>query len=155
MAWRFELAVECGIDHKAVIGVKNHFDGLTFALDDGTNGRWMADYVSEDEDKRWWVTVLPIILEKALEWKDDPQLLAATGKQLYERLKSAPPFRFAIVGIETFQFNRAESLRDLLEHPALHGLVVNEELFDILGRPREFTTFSNGYFWLPSRYKYG
>ncbi len=154
MGWTFELAVECGTDHEAAAAVKEHFDGLTFQIDGETNGQWMVEYLSEDEDGRWWVTVLPFIRGRPLESVDDPQMLAAAARKLYDRLRSAPQFRFAVVGNETFQFNRAEALHELLGHPALRGLVVSEELFETLGRPIGFAHFSDGYRWLPPTYNY-
>ena len=61
--------------------------------------------------------------------------------KLYERLKSASGYRFAVAGLETFQFNDIEALAGLIDNPALTGLVVNQQLFQQLGRPSGFVKF--------------
>lgn len=64
---------------------------------------------------------------------------------LYEHLRTAPPFRFAVVGLECHEFE--VFIRGALE--AFDGLVVSRQIYHEAGRPREFQPFAPGYFWVP------
>jgi len=155
MAWPFQLSVECGDDQTAAARLKGHFEEAPFELENGPMGRFCVDCVSQDEDHRWWASVLAMVGEKGLQHGDNPSLIAEAEREFYERLKSVSGYRFAVVGFDTFQFNTAESLPGLVGHSRLAGLVLSEALFERCGRPTGFVAFSPGYFWMPSDDKYG
>lgn len=153
MAWNFELSVECDHNHEAALAVSRHFETHIFTLDDGRSVQCRGG-VGEDDDKRWWAEVVPLVDGKALVFNNDPELLNSVGTLLYEHLKSAPSFRFAILGIETYQFNRFEAFPSLLQdtksRAGLNGLVVNDTVLEILGPSLDFIPFTRGYSWLPT-----
>jgi hypothetical protein len=103
---------------------------------------------------RWWVSIIVETKSGFLQFTDDPDLLAWTGKELYERLRSAYGYRFARVGFEVLQFNCVEALPRLLLSRGMSGLVVSRDLFRNLGEPPGFSRFSADYLWLPSDDKY-
>lgn len=154
MACLFQLAVECDRDHEAALRLRRQFEGQTFTLRDATFFRLTIDEVSQDEIGRWWVSVILDSEGRFLQLTDNPALLAEAGEKLYDRLRSARGYRFAIVGFEVLQFNDVDALPELLVRPGITGLVVCEDLFQKLGQPAGFTQFSEGYVWFPSDYKY-
>jgi hypothetical protein len=149
MAWLFQLAIECNTDATAAKRIKDHFDECPFALEGGVRGKFTVNPVSQDENNRWWVSVLSRIGEKTLQSTDSKDLIAGVSGKLYDRLRSISGYRFALAGVEAFQFNDIEALPTLVHNPALIGLVVDEQLFRQLGTPSEFVRFAEGYFWRP------
>jgi hypothetical protein len=147
MAFLFQLAIECGNDSNIAKRVKSHFDGHSFLINEDGGWRFVVDTMSPDEDGRWWVSVSGALGSALLESKAETTLIESVRAELYERLKSVSGYRFAIAGVEPYQFNRLESLVKLLEHPALKGLVVSKEVFHELGEPRDFTNFAPNYLW--------
>jgi hypothetical protein len=73
------------------------------------------------------------------------------GLLLYEKLRHAPPYRFAQVGVEAFDFRDLEDLAEIISSPALNGLVLSEPLWQMLGGPARFVPFAPGYRWIPYR----
>jgi hypothetical protein len=149
MAWIFQLAIECNTDAVACERMKGHFDRCPFVLEAGIRGRFAVDTISQDENNRWWVSVSSSIGEKILQSTDSKDLIAQVSEKLYDRLRSVSGYRFALAGVEAFQFNNIEALPKLVRNPALAGLVVDEQLFGQLGMPSEFIKFAEGYFWRP------
>jgi hypothetical protein len=47
----------------------------------------------------WWIEVDPAINGKTLEIKDDRHLMAKVARKMYEHLKSARDYRFALAGV--------------------------------------------------------
>ena len=155
MAYLFQLTIECAEDKEAALRVEGHFEGQAATLEGGESFRFQLDDLSQDERGRWWVSIILGNGTRFLQYTDSSTLLAEAAKKLYERLKSVQGYRFAVTGCEANQFNYVEALPELLDHPGMRGLVVSDELFQTLGKPKEFVRFSPGYFWLPSDYKYG
>jgi len=77
--------------------------------------------------------------------------MTEVGYVLYDRLRLAPPYRFAAVGVETFDFRDVEDLPEVLSFPAIAGLVLAEALWAQFGRPANFVPFAKGYWWVPYR----
>jgi hypothetical protein len=84
---------------------------------------------------------------------DKPELTtnmvaSAIGRALYEQLKTAPSFRFAIVGWEPEELRTYEELATSLAMEIVPGMVVEDQLV-----PREpplsLQPFAPGYSWLP------
>jgi hypothetical protein len=150
MGWSFELSIEFGGDANASGLAQRHFNDQPVVLDDGNDALFKADCATIDEYERWWLSVVVLIKGKPLQASDNAAMLTMASRKLYERLKLFSGYRFAIVGIETFQFNSLESLPKLLGNPALAGLVVSKEVYQSIGLPAGFQPFSNGYLWLPS-----
>ncbi len=150
MAFFYQLAIECGADHTAAMRIRSQFNRHNISLKE-TLGFWSVDLPEQDMSGYWWISVLTEINGKALEATSDEKLISSAGQCLYDKLKEITGYRFAIVGIEAYQFNRAESLQGLLGHQGLQGLVVSGEFYEQLGRPEDFVYFSPGYLWIPSK----
>ena len=65
---------------------------------------------------------------------------------LYEHLRRAPPFRFAVAGIECHDFSLCD--RDGRLSP-IDGLVICDQVFVDAGSPAAFQPFAAGYHWIP------
>ena len=70
------------------------------------------------------------------------------GIFLYQSLRFAPPFRYALVGMEVDEFR---TYSELIEEPALvfPGLVLAEAVWQATGASSVFRSFSLGYVWKP------
>jgi hypothetical protein len=71
------------------------------------------------------------------------------GILLYQRLQSAPPFRYALVGVEVDEFRTYRELISEAIAPSFPGLVLAETVWRSLGASPLFRPFSPGYVWLP------
>ena len=140
-----QLAIECGLDQNACRKIKTHFDGYTSEGLGGLKVRCTVGDMGPDELGIWWVGIVATTDEHIFQGSDDSKLLVNVAKIFYERLKSVKGFRFAVVGIECYQFNNAEALQRLLNHPALKGLVISDELFRSFNEPEGFNYFAPGY----------
>jgi hypothetical protein len=80
-------------------------------------------------------------------WK--ARRLSEIGHLLYERLRSATGYRYALAGIETSEFRYFSELDEDLAVLAFAGLVISDEIWQRIGRADVFTPFSPGYVWRP------
>ena len=71
------------------------------------------------------------------------------GILLYQRLRFAPTFRYALVGVEVDEFRTYRELLEESPAPALPGLVLAETLWQRIGASTAFRPFSSGYVWKP------
>ncbi|WP_228056069.1 hypothetical protein [Microcoleus sp. LEGE 07076] len=70
------------------------------------------------------------------------------GLPLYNNLRLAPPFRYALVGMEADEFR---TYSELIEESALvfPGLVLAEAVWQATGADSVFRSFTLGYVWKP------
>ncbi len=152
MALYFMLSVECGSQRADAESIAQHFADLTLTLRDGhpvdcTSG------INSDRSENWWV----IITLKGINFGSpygsnhaltDMQHTSEIGWMLYEHLKTAPPFRYAVVGWETEHFLEYP---ELTEHPLdiMKGMVIAESLAQTLGVSAIFEPFAPGFVWNP------
>jgi hypothetical protein len=159
MAFFYSLSIECGQDHAKALQCANHFEGWKLPIAGVLSNCEVGVSVQKDSgtEPAWWVVVIPAGVSQSGVWSVDvAQSMSAAGRSLLERLKTAPPFRFAMIGIEA---QEAVSFNDLgvqfAFDPGLeehcHGLVVSEDVYDQLGRSPKFEPFSQGRFWIPYR----
>jgi hypothetical protein len=154
MALIFELAAECGRDRSAAQMFGKHFDAQDWRLSDGFHSTWQFTElsVSPGDDGNYWCEITPSGLSKSgVRTELDARRMGEAGLLLYARLKTAPPFRFAVVGLEVLHFNTVDNLRNLANHPELNGFVVSSELWELWSRPPAFELFTRGYYWRPYR----
>ena len=149
MAWLFQLAIECGASSSVAARVKAHFDGVTRVMIDRSVLQFDVNAIDQDEHRRWWVSVVPAMGSRTIQPDDGGDLIREVKAKLYERLSTVSEYRFALAGVEAFQFNDWEAIPSIIEHRALDGLVVQEKLFRCLGDPGGFVQFTEGYFWRP------
>jgi hypothetical protein len=149
MAWIFELEADC-VKKEAAEAFGSHFSGLVYVLPDGRECRVDPSGVRGFEDPvhhfRCCVAPTGASLtgyKDVLRTDDERKQLALF---LYERLRTAPPFRFAAVGVECHEFDPFDRNGAL---DPFDGLVICEQMFDGAGRHREFQPFSPGRFWIP------
>ena len=68
------------------------------------------------------------------------------GLFLYARLRTAPPFQFAIIGVEVQEDDPYDRKGALYPFP---GLMISQQMFDQWSQPRGFEPFAPGYLWVP------
>lgn len=149
MSWVFELSAECGEMREAAEAFAQHFSGLCWRLSDGLESCCYTG-LREDNEGNWWVGVFPNGISRSGVCSERAaQQMTEVGNHLYERLRSAPPFRYAIVGVESADFiSYAEFDQDIVKLP-WDGLVVCQEAWDKMGQPDVFIPFAPGYYWRP------
>src|SRR5258708_7364815 len=133
MAWIFELEADC-VKKEAAEAFGLHFRGLTYVLPDGRERCVQPSRISgfEDSVHHFRCCVVPTGAsltgyKDVLRTDDERKRLALF---LYERLRTAPAFRFAVVGVECHEFDpfdRSGAL-DLFD-----GLVISEQMFSEAG----------------------
>ena len=144
MAWFYSLAVECG-DRDAASACAQHFADAD------------ADVSAQQssEDGAWWAVVTPRVAD-GLAGAELAQARTAAGQALLERLRSAPPFRFAVIGVEAFESATLDGLdasegSDPSFPQRFHGLVVSDAVRGSLGPDAPLEPFAPGYSWFPYR----
>ena len=153
MAYFYSLAVDCGSE-AAASACADHFL---------SPGAMPADIPVDlsvrqaSDDNAWWTVIVPSDESTSgVISAEVRQSLSAAGDALLDRLRSAPAFRFAIIGVEAEQaISLGEFDATLGADPTLaeryHGLVVADELLDRLASPTGFEPFAPGYHWIPYR----
>ncbi len=152
MAWIFELAVECGEQRNVATTLRDHFDGFTFGMTNGTAGVCLVrpQGITVDEESNWWVSVLPVLKGDTIVQHSEPRgVLQEAARGLYNRLKAASGYRFALVGVEATQFSTFSNLTALVTHADLQGLVLHERIYASMRGPVGFECFSPDYMWRP------
>ena len=155
MAWHFTLSAECGAERAGAERFRQHFDGWQIALPTGSPIRCAGALDPQDYQGNWWADAIPEGLRYPDGLRDAKgqreEAMIRIGAALYDRLRTAPLFRYAIVGWEVEQFRTYDELlrEEAAELPRLRGLTVNEDIWSKLGRPPIFTNFSSGYVWVP------
>jgi hypothetical protein len=149
MVWAFSLSAECGGEQIAAEQFSQYFDGFSWFLSNGHQSRCRT-VVFQDIEGNWWCQVCPSgISEVGIERSDTAYQMTELGILLYQRLKSASSFRYALVGMEVDEFRTYSEL--LLEAPVPNfpGLVLAEMVWRSLGASTIFRPFSTGYVWQP------
>lgn len=151
MAWVFSLSAECGNVRESAESFTTFFQGLVLTLSDGVEVICQANVFSSG--KGWWSLVNPsgVIISGGNETNYELcKAIRATeiGYLLYEQLKSAPPFRYAIVGWEVDGF-RDENELDADDLETLSGLVLSQEICEKLNGQSKLQPFAVGYYWQP------
>jgi hypothetical protein len=149
MAWIFSLSAECGQEKIAAERFSEHFDKITLFLTDDQQSQCHTN-VFQDMEENWWCRVCPNnISEVGIDTPESAYRMTEVGILLYKHLKSAPSFRYALVGVEVDEFRTYTELLEessTLEFPGL-VLAKNLEIDDrlLLG----FRPFESGYIWKP------
>jgi len=73
---------------------------------------------------------------------------------LLDILRTAPPFRFAGVGVEVESFREFSELDQDLIDLDFNGVVISEAIWRNLGLPSVFVPFSEGFRWKPFTHVY-
>jgi hypothetical protein len=143
MTWAFSLSAECGADQVAAGQLAQHFDGLCWVLANGLQSQCQTD-TFQDFEGNWWCRVCPEgVSGTGIDTSDIAYTMTELGILLYQRLQSAPPFRYALVGVEVDEFRTYGELSTELPATCFPGLVLSETIW------RSLAAFSPGYVWQP------
>ena len=133
-----------------------HFNNLSFILSDGQQFFCEAGFGLDEggvKGKNYWCVVSSIKANKKdINVFEDWQKMNEIAFRLYERLKLAPTFRYALIGVEVDQFLSYEELisdKVAEEKTNINGLVISENIWKKLNSPRSFVNFQSGYLWIP------
>jgi len=149
MAWTFSLSAECGAEQVAADQFAKHFDDLSWVLSNGNQSQCHTA-VFQDIEENWWCQVLPSgISEVGIDASDIAYQMTELGILLYQRLQSAPPFRYALVGVEADEFRSYSELIAEIPATSFPGLVLAETVWRSLGTSTLLRPFSPGYVWHP------
>ena len=153
MAWVFSLSAECGNLRESAEKFTDYFQGLTLKFADGLEIPCDANVFGGGESS-WWSLVNPRSIiaggSDCVVEHCKTERASEAGFLLYEHLKNAPPFRYAIVGWEVDGFADAEEL-DTADLQALNGLVLSQEFCERLDCFSTLEPFAPKYYWRPYR----
>jgi hypothetical protein len=149
MAWIFSLSAECGTDQTTAERFSQHFNQVTWVLSNGDQIHCHAS-IFQDMEENWWCRVSPSEISKiGIDTPETAHLTTELGILLYQQLRTAPQFRYALVGLEIDEFR---TYSELLEDPSavnFPGLVLAQTLWQSLGASSSFRPFSPAYVWKP------
>jgi hypothetical protein len=150
MAWIFSLSAECGAEQAIAQQFTHYFDNLSWMLSNGSQIQCRAA-LFQDIEENWWCRVCPSgVSEVGIDTPETVYLMTELGILLYQRLRSAPTFRYALVGVEVDEFRTySELLEESLGGPAFPGLVLAKTVWQAIGASSTFRPFSSGYVWKP------
>lgn len=151
MAWIFSLSAECGATQEAADSFAKHFKESSW-VSSGEEAWKCSTQVFQDGEGNWWCMVCPSgISEIGVISPEDAHQMTKVGLLLYRRLRSAPSFRYALVGVEVDEFRTYSELvtADGESDIVVAGLVLAEEVWQQMGCPVGFRSFKSGYFWKP------
>jgi hypothetical protein len=175
----FCLAVECGPEKHAAELLGRHFgDPFNAVKSSEDHARYLAhvqkraskapdlrdeftvlakgarhacDVCCEQHSGAWWVTVWISDVTENVGPADHADMFNIV-LQWYDRLRSAPPYRFAVVGIEAGTPNvvTISNIKVYLEeNDDTEGMVLAEAVWKAVGSPDRFIPFSPRYRWCP------
>lgn len=149
MTWAFSLSAECGAGRGDAEQFAQHFDGLSWVLSNGVQSQCNTT-IFQDVEGHWWCQVYPDnVSGTGIDAPDIAYAMTELGISLYQRLQSAPPFRYALVGMEVDEFRTYSELSTDLPEISFPGLVLAETVWRSLGASTAFRPFSPSYVWDP------
>lgn len=148
MALLFEIVIEHGIHKGHAETAVQHFQGRQYTLSDGLLTTISA-LVYQDLELNWWCFAWPSGLSTSGVCNDkDTRQMNEMANHLYSLLRTAPDFRYALVGIEVEEFRNYSEIKGL-DDLDLDGVVISEAIWKQIGKPSHFIPFRPGYFWIP------
>jgi len=106
--------------------------------------------IFQDIEANWWCRVCPNnISEVGIDAPESAYLMTELGILLYQHLRSAPSFRYALVGVEVDEFRTYSELLEENSDLPIPGLVLAVEVGRKMGMSPAFRPFSAGYVWQP------
>ncbi|MBW4623100.1 MAG: hypothetical protein KME17_27545 [Cyanosarcina radialis HA8281-LM2] len=149
MTWIFSLSAECGVERATAEQFARHFDNVSCRLSNGSQIQYHAE-IFQDIEENWWCRVSPSgISEIGIDAPQTAYLMTELGILLYQCLRSAPSFRYALVGVEVDEFRTYSELLEESPTPTFPGLVLAEQVWQTMGAAPTFRSFSLGYVWQP------
>lgn len=149
MAWMFSLSAECGAEQAIAEQFVHHFDQVSWVLSNGSESQCRVG-IFQDIEENWWCRVCPSsISEVGIDTPESAYLMTELGILLYPRLRSAPTFRYALVGVEVDEFRTYSELLEDSSSLAFPGLVLVQTVWEAINSSPGFRPFSPGYVWKP------
>lgn len=149
MTWVFSLSAECGTEQVAAEQFAHHFDAVSWGLSNGSQSQCYAQ-IFQDIEENWWCRVCPSAISGVgIDTPQTAYLMTELGILLYQRLQTAPAFRYALVGVEVDEFRTYSELLEESPSPTFPGIVLAETVWQSLGASPSFRPFSLGYVWKP------
>lgn len=149
MAWIFSLSAECGSDEVNANQFAQHFDGMALVLSNARNCQCRTDTFQDMEDN-WWCRVSPNNLsEVGIDSPESAYAMTELGILFYQSLRFAPPFRYALVGVEVDEFRTYSELIEDSSNLSIPGLVLARYIKQELEVLPVFRSFSPSYVWQP------
>ncbi|MUG93930.1 hypothetical protein F7734_16600 [Scytonema sp. UIC 10036] len=151
MAFIFSLSTECGTLLEDAESFAKHFHQISWQLKSGVESKCNTGIFQDSEDN-WWVRVYPSgVSQIGITTPEDAYQMTEIGILLYQRLHSAPPFRYALVGVEVDEFRTYSELLSTNSNTNLNfsGLVLSKALWQEMNCPIGFRIFTSGYLWKP------
>ena len=149
MAWIFSLSAECGSDERNVNKFAQHFEGREWLLSNGRQCQCRTDNF-QDIEQNWWCRVYPNNMSQVgIDSPESAYVMTELGILLYQNLRFAPWFRYALVGVEVDEFRTYNELISDLSNLSIPGLVLAKELTQDIETLPGFLPFSSGYVWQP------
>ncbi|MGL5874567.1 MAG: hypothetical protein ACRC2R_19735 [Xenococcaceae cyanobacterium] len=151
MGWFYFFVAEIGSNLKEAENFAQHFNGFSLTLSDGRQFSCASGYRGEyDNLNNFWATVLPKKPNgENLDIWEDCQEMIEISYLLYEHLRTAPTFRYALAGIEVEEFLTYEELIADGTPAEYNGLVISEDIWKKTDSYQKFVSFSPGYLWIP------
>lgn len=148
MAWAFTLCAECGTQKESAEAFLRHFKDFIVILSDGTRHKCLYPRVYEDGG--WWACLYPDgVSTSGIQTPDDERQMAEISFAFYDRLKTAPQYRYAFAGVEVESFRCYDELDEDIVNLDFSGLVLADDVWKRLGSPSIFVPFALGYRWRP------
>jgi hypothetical protein len=149
MAWIFSLSAECGSEEISASKFAQHFMEQILILSNGSRCLCRTD-TFQDIENNWWCRVYPNnISELGIDSPESAYLMTELGILLYKHLRIAPPFRYALVGVEVDEFRTYSELIEDLPNLSIPGLVLAKKIQQEVEALKVFRIFSSGYVWQP------
>jgi hypothetical protein len=149
MAWIFSLSAECGSDESNARKFAQHFEGISWLLSNDCLCQCHTG-TFQDIEENWWCRVSPNNLsEVGIDNPESAYLMTELGILLYQSLRFAPPFRYALVGVEVDEFRTYSEIIEDLSNLSIPGLVLAKTLQPELEILPLFRSFSPSYVWQP------
>lgn len=150
MAWIFSLSARLS-DEESAKRFCDHFRDKFIPSEWGGH-ELGAGYRYSEEPREYWAMVTPSNVSRTgVSYPQDAIILSFVGNKLYELLVNAPHvYSYALVGVEV---DECRYMPDLLESPediaGVHwdGFVIENKLYDQLGRPGYYSSFNEYYVW--------
>ena len=151
MGINFELAAEFGDNREGALTFAKFFSGAKWQLSTEPFFETVVESgIGQGQSGSWWAFAIPSGLGSS--GAGTPELarrMTEAGFRIFEKLKFAPPFRYAMVAIQCFDWRDVEELPEVMSSLNLNGFVLSENLWIQFGRPHLFIPFSPGYWWRP------
>ena len=149
MAWVFGLSAECGTKKILAEQFAQHFNDTHLILSNGDKPQCITR-IFQDIDGNWWCSICPNHLSKiGIETPESAYLMTESGLLLYKMLRSAPPFRYALVGVEVDEFRTYEELTEDSSNLSFPGIILSDRIYQLFDAPPILKRFSLGYVWQP------